>query len=96
MWQSTVWWRSAPSASITSRTRWPCRTQPGRWIDKGTPDIREARAAPRSTFSSSPVKSLLMPISPMMPAAAIGVSSGTQPQSRAMVRAISSTDMRRT
>ena len=84
MWQRMVWRRSPPSASMVSRTRWPCRSQPGRWIDSGTPERRDAPAAPRSTFSSSAVKSLLMPISPMMPAATIGMSSATPPQSRAI------------
>ena len=51
------------------------RSQPGRWMDSGTPVIFEARAAPRSTFSSAAVKSLLTPISPMIPAQTSGSSS---------------------
>ena len=43
----------------------------------------DARAAPRSTFSSAGVKSLLMPISPMIPAQTSGSSSET-PQSLAI------------
>ena len=46
-----------------------------RRIDSGTPLIFDARAAPRSTFSSAEVKSLLTPISPMMPAQTSGSSS---------------------
>ena len=92
MWHSTVCRRSAPSLSTTSSTRCARRSQPGKWMVSGAPLIFEARAAPRSTFSSSAVKSLLTPISPMIPAQTSGSSSQT-PQSAAIASAMASTDI---
>ena len=57
MWQSTVWRGSPPSSSTMSSTRCPSRNQPGRWTISGRPVRAWARAAPRSDFSSSGVKS---------------------------------------